>query len=259
MFLTGIDVTGEIPDPLKFEHDALLRENGKDVALVAGRGVANELKAHFLALNASRHGGFSTVGYYERAADEVFGGSTGAPANEYPDAIGVGSTQVGLLLRRFGTAILPGGFLRPKEVAYLAIPNYDFLGVIHGRSPREFTNLRVVFGHQKDNGGQIGPIGLAADEGGARNAEGEKVKLKFSRKLSGDERKAKRQALKDEGKTVKPGLEGNVLFWLKKQVFQAEDETVLPGDEQLLRAGVTPVIAYLEGLPPPTKSAKGFV
>lgn len=203
---------------------------GKDVLLAAARGAANLLKEHFLQLNEDRHGGYSTVGFYEQAADQTFGAS--GDAIDHGDAVGIGTTKVGIALRRFGARPL-----LPRDKAYLAIPNYDFRSVTHGRSPLEFTNLRVLFGRQET--GQIGPIGLISGEGGSTLEKNDRrVRLPTGQYTMRGYPKTKNS-------------EGEVLFWLKKFVFMEADESVLPTDDNIAEAGTRAALLYLGRTPPP--------
>lgn len=228
MFSTGISILGDAPDPVKLAANLA----GHELLVVAGRGVANLLKEHFLGLNEERHGGYSTVGFYEAAADQVFGASD--DAHDYGSSIGVGTAKVGIALRRFGAQPL-----LPRDKAYLAIPNYDYLSITHGRSPIEFYNLRILFGRQET--GQIGPIGLIATEGGAKLEKNDHTpRIGTGEYTIGGTEKTKT-------------TEGEVLFWLKKFVFMEADESVLPTDEELSYAGTRAAFLYLDRTPPPFK------
>jgi hypothetical protein len=247
VYKTEISFLGTAPDAVKIE--AALA--GKELLHAAARGASNLLKEHFLGLNADRHGGYSTAGFYEQAADQVF------DDREHGEAIGVGTTKVGIALRRWGAHPL-----RPRDKAYLAIPNYDFLSITHGRSPLEFTNLRVLFGHQET--GQIGPIGLVARPGGAafekdgrrpRIGTGEISVREKTRVVRGEDGQAKREGTGEfEAKEKTKTTEGEVLFWLKKFVFMSADESVLPTDQAIADAGERAAYLYL-GMTPPGISA----
>lgn len=222
MYSSELTIFGDQPDATKIE--ALLA--GRGVTEAAGRGAANLLKEHFLELNEERHGGYSTVGFYEQAADQVY-------TREVDETtVAVGTTKLGIALRRFGAQPL-----QPRDKAYLAIPNYEFLSVTHGRSPIEFYNLRVLFGKQET--GQIGPIGLIAKEGGAAFEKNDRHPRVGTGTFT----------MKGAEKTKT--TEGEVLFWLKKFVFMEADESVLPTNEELQAAGTSAALLYLGHNPAP--------
>ena len=228
MLETQVDIKGQFPDSPAIERDL----QSPELLANVGDAVAKVLQGHVRALNAERtHGYGGAGGFYENAAR-----STGYTTDFGFPAVVV--MKVGVALRRYGTAMLEGGMLRPKNAKYLAIPN-SFSGVIaevYGHSPREFENLRVVFGRRSD--GTVGPIALAADEGGARNKGrgGKQVRAKLT--------EAERGAAANVGRTSKSS-EGEIMFWLKKEVYQRPDYSVLPEQETLEQAGRDAAIEWL--------------
>ena len=240
-----IEIIGNRPDAAAMQRRVT---DNPEILDAAGRGVTNALKKHFLTLNAERHGGFSTVGFYAQAADQTFYTRSSDTEAE------VNVTKLGIRQR------LQGGTITPKHAAYLCIPNMfsPTIGSTYGRSPTEFQNLRVLFGRQKDTGA-IGPIGLVADEGGAfkgQNHEqfgawfegkrGKQVRMKggIVTKQGRDEDGHFTKGEKAQGKSK--SSEGEVLFWLKKSVTQNADPSVLPSIDTLEQAGYQSARLFLE-------------
>lgn len=237
-----LDITGGFANPAQIEKDL----QSPEMLARVGNAVVMVLKSHFIALNAQRTHGFGgSDGYYEGAAR-----GTGYTTDlGYPAVV---VNQIGIALRYYGTEILPGGKLRPKNAKYLSIPNSfsSALSQVYGRSPTEFGNLHVVFGRRKD--GTIGPIALAGGEGGAHRQnhvldpnlgtyekvgeKGKKVRVPLSL--------AEQGMAKNVHKKTKSS-EGEILFWLVKEVYQAPDATVLPPIERLVNAGREAAVDYI--------------
>lgn len=233
-FEQTISISGRFPTGSELEQQFKQRMAGAMDA--AGQGVVMLLKQHFLALNASRHSGYSTVGFYAQAADQ-----TG-----YIREDGGGTVFV---MKRGIRQRLLGGRIKPKGHPYLAIPN-SFSPTIsdtYGKSPVEFGNLRVLFGRQKDTG-RIGPIGLVADEGGAVKQHHVKTELGFY--AGGRPGKRVRYKVHPEAEpfTRKKtrSSEGEVLFWLKRYVDQRPDPSVIPSLDEMERAGYEAAKQYLQ-------------
>lgn len=246
-FTQTVEVTGRFPDPNAIEREF----SSPELLSRIGNAVAGVIKENFIQLNAERSSGYGGMGgYYEGAAR-----GTG-----YTTAFGYSEVlvkQIGIAVRLYGTDILPGGMLNPKNAKYLAIPN-SFSGVIsqvYGRSPTEFANLKVVFGRQKS--GDIGPIALKADEGGAwrqnhvkdhwtgdyikTGPSGKKVRAKLNEQEIG--------MAQNVGKKTKSS-EGEILFWLAKEVYQSPDARVIPRMDVLESSGYDAAKAWLDHITP---------
>lgn len=230
---TEINIAGKFPDQQAIEREL----QSKQLLGVIGNAISGVLVRHFEELNAERHHGYSSFGFYEMAARSTgFTEEYGFPA--------VVVMKQGVSLRRFGTAMLPGGMLKAKNVTYLAIPNSfsGVIGAVYGRSPKEFDNLKVVFGHQKDTG-EIGPIALKADDGDGGGAR--------------EKRSGKAVRYQNDPQSV-PYLRGKktrssygeILFWLRREVYQAADASVLPTQEELENAGYEAATQFLTHLSP---------
>ena len=229
MYSTSIIVEGSQLDPAAVE--AQMRS--PTLPAIIGNAVAQVLFDHFVALNAERHS-HGAFGFWEGAAR-----STGYTTRYgYPAVVVM---QIGVAQRRFGGTIVP------KNGKYLAIPNSfsDTITATYGRSPTEFSNLVVVFGHQK--GGNIGPIGLKAPE----NENDDEDETVFKQHHSKDPLTGEWHEVGKRGKKVK-GAEGEILFWLCKSVYQQADESVLPTDEELQQAGYDAAVGWFSRHGAPT-------
>lgn len=228
-FEQKIDVAGAYTDPA-----AIRKALESPLAQAsAGEGVSALLKEHFLQLNAERHHPFAADGFYEQAAQ-----LTGYTTDDGVPAVVV--MKLGILLRWLG------GVVTPTEKEYLAIPNYEHLEETYGRSPLEFSNLRVLFGRQKETG-QIGPIGLVVDEEdqlktAATAAEARGLKQKHVKTLRAS---AEAEAITGRGRIQGAG---EVLYWLKLSTTHLPDDSVIPPLDELAEAGLRGVMEYLDQL-----------
>jgi hypothetical protein len=217
-----------------------------------GNAVAQVLKDNFVELNAEKSSGYGGMGgYYEGAAR----GTGYTTANGYAEVL---VKQIGIGMRWLGTDILPGGVLKPKDSKYLAIPNSfsSAFAEVYGRSPTEIGNLKVVFGRQQD--GTIGPIALKADEGGAYRQN--HVLDPFSgdyvtsgpkgRKIRAPRTANDEQQLSANWGRRGSSSEGEVLFWLVKEVYQAPNPRVVPPMEELEQAGYSAARQWLDHITP---------
>ena len=210
MLRQEIEISGAFPESATLEGDL----DSPELHEVIGQAIADVLVAHCEELDAERGHGFGVSGFYEGAAR-----STGFTQERgFPEVVVM---QTGVAQRSHG------GTIRARNVEYLAIPNSfsETIAATYSHSPREFGNLEVVFGRQKDTGA-IGPVGLkaASDEEGAEMPHG----------TSRQRRLLREQADFDD-----------VLFWLKREVWQSPDPTVLPADAELEDAGYRAAVAYL--------------
>jgi len=160
-----------------------------------GRTAVNRFRRNFFALDRSHR---NTLG--------------GTPTHFYSqcarsthfqllaDGVKIGVSQVGARQR------LMGGDIRPVNSQWLTIPA---MAASYGKRAREFDNLRFV---------QFRPD-LAALIAGAEGAT-------VQRTVKGKSGVISRQ--------VKGTSKGDVLFWLKKEVTQSPDNTVIPTQETLI-------------------------
>ena len=255
--LQTIQLVGQFPDT----EQAARELQSPELRSAVGNAIAAVVKDNFVRLNAERSHGYANSGFYENAAR-----STGYTEDYgYPAVVVM---WIGVAMRYFG------GLIKPKNAKYLSIPNSFSTAIssIYGTSPREIGNLRVVFGRQQD--GSIGPIALAAnDEGavwqhhmlnqdrwgmvqgrgeGGRFKKGSLEKLadkweateepqgKIRRPLSREEQGMAKNVGKKSMSTA-----GEILFWLKKYVYQDADASVLPSIERLTLAGREAMVAWL--------------
>lgn len=114
----------------------------------------------------------------------------------------VSVNQVGIRQR------VRGGTIRPRNVKWLTIANE---AEAYGYRARDFTDLRFV---------PFGPnlAALMEAKGGAYRI----ISVSTSRR----------------SKRVKNSEEGRVMFWLKKEVYQEGDDTVLPSDQDVINAAL---------------------
>ena len=253
----SINLSGAFPDT----EQAARELQSPELRSHVGRVIADVIKDNFVRLDAERGHNYSPEHFYGEAAR-----STGYTEQYgYPAVVVM---WIGVAMRYFG------GLIKPKNAKYLSIPNSFSTAIssIYGTSPREIGNLRVVFGRQQD--GSIGPIALAAnDEGavwqhhmlnqdrwgmvqgrgeGGRFKKGSLEKLadkweateepqgKIRRPLSREEQGMAKNVGKKSMSTA-----GEILFWLKKYVYQDADASVLPSIERLTLAGREAMIAWL--------------
>ena len=230
----SINLSGAFPDTERAAREL----QSPELRSAVGNAIATVVKDNFIALNAERSHGYSNSGFYENAAR-----STGYTEDYgYPAVVVM---WIGVAMRYFG------GLIKPKNAKYLSIPNSFSTAIasIYDTSPREIGNLKVVFGRQQD--GSIGPIALAANDEGAvwqHHAENdfgvivetEKAGKKIRRPLSREEQGMARNVGKKSMSTA-----GEILFWLKKEVYQNADASVLPSIERLTLAGREAMVAWL--------------
>lgn len=162
---------------------------------VIGRSGANTVRQHLFGLNSTRPNrlGGRRTNFYAAAA-------RGTSFRTVGSAVVVSIAQVGIALRFFGTAGLPGGVMVPKTRKFLTIPAR---AEAHGKRASEFNDLELVFGR-----GGI-PVALA------RRAQSTVGRVK--------DRKTGRHAFVSRGEAG-----GEIMFWLVKSVTQRPDPSVLP-------------------------------
>ena len=253
-----INLSGAFPDTERAARELQSPELRSHV----GRVIADVIKDNFVRLDEER-------GHKFKGQEHFYGEA--ARSTGYTEQYGYPAVVVmwiGVAMRYFG------GLIKPKNAKYLSIPNSFSTAIasIYGTSPREIGNLRVVFGRQQD--GSIGPIALAAndecavwqhhmlnqdrwgtvqerDETG-RFGRGTRTKLadkweateapqgKIRRPLSREEQGMAKNVSKKSLSTA-----GEILFWLKKEVYQNADASVLPSIERLTLAGREAMVAWL--------------
>lgn len=182
-----------------------------------GRAGVNHVQAYLRSLDASRPNrlGGTRSHFYAAAA-------TATNFRSIDNGVIISINHEGIALRYFGTAGLPGGVLRPVNRQRLAIPIDP---EAHGRSPREFSNLEVIFRRRKSDKALL--MGLAVkDQADAARAP-----------------RGRRQAASSA-----PNRPIRILYWLKKEVTQDGDYTVLPTMDSLGAHIVTEIDRHLETL-----------
>jgi hypothetical protein len=245
-----LDVSGRSPDPERLASVLADATTGPQALALIGNAVAQVVAHHFEELHSSRTHGYSASGFYEQAAR-----GTG-----YTDELGYPA----VVTRKLGIGQrLHGGPIVPREKTYLAIPN-SFSGTIsatYGHSPLEFANLVIAWGRQKDTG-MIGPIGLRAGEDGAID----KSTVKYGRNKKGQfgyTGKRVRSGLTEEERVggIKLGRsrssEGEIMFWLVREVWQGPDPSVVPDNDTLEQAGYDAVQQYVARVTPDSITVNG--
>src|ERR1017187_8631550 len=267
--LQSINLAGAFPDTERSAREL----QSPDLRSYVGRVIADVIKDNFVQLHAERSHGYAESGFYQEAAR-----STGYTEQYgYPAVVVM---WIGVAMRYFG------GLIRPKNAKYLSIPNSFSTAIasIYGTSPREIGNLRVVFGRQQD--GSIGPIALAANDEGAvwqhHMLNQDRWGMKQGRGEGGRFKKGSLEKLKDKweategpGKKIRRPLPkeeqgmaknvskksmstaGEILFWLKKEVYQNADASVLPTIERLTEVGREAMVAWLTPRTPTSITAGG--
>lgn len=250
-----IDISGAFPDSARMEVEL----RGAELRSVVGNAIAQVVKDNFIQLNNERTHGYRSPGFYEMAAR-----STG-----YTEEYGYYEVVVmwrGVAQRAFG------GTIRPTTGKYLAIPNSfsSAIAQIYGKSPREVGNLKVAFGRQAD--GSIGPIGLKANDEGAvwqhhvrtelgfyvpTGDRGKKIRLPGGTVTKQGRTATGQFTVGTQAKGRSRSSAGEILFWLKKEVYQAADSRVLPPHEALEAAGADAARQWLSTRTPTTITVEG--
>ena len=169
------------------------------IAPIIGESGKNAVRNHLDALDSKRRnrlGGRRTHFYGDAAKSTNFRITS--------NGVEVAINHVGIAQRYFG------GTIKPVNARNIAVPA---AAEAHGKRPREFGNLRLVFGGKGVNISVEGRIkrfrmGLAKKDSGARA--------------------------------------GKLLYRLVKSVTQEADKTVLPKDDEILDHVAGDVKAYLD-------------
>lgn len=211
----AIDIRQSVTTALQAAQGAVRAE---DLALVGGRGAANEIRAHLAGLESTRPNkqGWPRQHFWAKARRSVQ-----APRLAGGGAI-VSLTHPGIGLRYFG------GTTRPIARKYMTIPATE---EAYGHSAREFSNLR--FGFAENRFGNLAPALIERDH----------TALSFGRK-----RKDGTRGISGKSRG------GRTFYWLVKRAFHPADSTVLPTPEALSSAAVnavTGVVARALEQPPP--------
>jgi hypothetical protein len=191
---------------------------------VIGSACRDLTKGHFYKLNQQRHRSPNKViGFYALAAQATHFDTDERGATITTSQVGIG--------QRFR-----GGPIDPVNVAHLAIPARD---EVLDKSPRSFTDLVVLFGRS-------GPYALGRvppENWTPRSVE------KFRQSVYN----------RDEGedRPVKPAItrlkhprqdSAEVMYWLRKHVDQAPDDSVLPTEKDLGDAAVDALRSFVDAL-----------
>lgn len=161
---------------------------------------------HFAKLPPNKEG-FPTQHYWGRAAKSTH-------YTVLADGVMVSVSTPGINMHATG---LPK-VIRPINAANLAIPAVPQAA---GKSPREFSNLRVAF-YRK--GGQL--IAFALVEKGDASTRGGEHPVRF---------KGYRGSLKNSGLKARAGT---VIFWLHKEVHPRAYPGVVPDESEMRRTAV---------------------
>lgn len=177
------------------------------VAQVAARGIANLIRDHLFAKDASSPNalGGKRSHFYSGAAKSMVNVASG-------DGVAITINQIGLAQRWLGGTIRAGAGTSTATggpTKYLAIPAR---AEAYGRTPGEFDDLRFV---PTRRGGMLVQA----------------LQTSFSMGKKG----------------VKGGAEkgGLVFFWLVTEVTQRADPSVLPTEGEMMKAGVAAGESYL--------------
>ena len=173
------------------------------------RAGVNEIQSHLFKLDAERPN--------ELGGRRTHFYSSAAKSTNYAstaDRILININQLGFRQR------YEGGRIAPVKSKYLTIPA---VSEAYGRLAREFHNLVLQFGR--------GGIPVALAEAGASQVKFGKVRKDGTRKVT---------------KTAEVG--GRVYYWLKKEVFQEGDPSVLPSDQKIGDAMIAGGHAYVKHL-----------
>ncbi|MFA6962443.1 MAG: hypothetical protein WC205_16935 [Opitutaceae bacterium] len=193
--------------------------DSRGILNVGGRAGRNALQKHLRAKNTSSPNklGGQRTNFYAKAADAV---NFRFISN---DEVVLSINAVGIALRYYGTAGLPGGRLTPVSAKYLTIPA---TAEAHGKRAGEFGDLEVGYAYDP----QLGRERLALVR---REAT---VLVYKRRKVDGVFKKVALPGGKQGGEAV---------FWLVRSVKMEGDETVLPTEFDLIEAVVSAVEEFL--------------
>lgn len=174
-----------------------------------GRGANNAVRNHLFRVNRERPNqlGGRRTNFYAGAARAT-------SYTSRPGLIEVNVNQVGIRQR------VEGGVIKAVKGKYLTIPAVP---EAHGRTAREFSNLRFGFAENKYGNLQPALVRASASQ------------VSFGRKKRDGSRSVKR--------TGSAG--GEVVYWLTPRVFQRADPTVMPAEAEIIKAATDTGDAYL--------------
>ncbi|EIP99452.1 hypothetical protein OpiT1DRAFT_03969 [Opitutaceae bacterium TAV1] len=206
----SLGITLEFSDPAKLPALLTVGRGVRDpeLRMVMGAGVRKNLILHFSKLDRERPNrlGGKRTHFWEQVMNSVH-----QPELDGGDGLKIGIAHVGAAQRYFG------GTIRPKEKQWLTIPART---EAYGADARKFKDLHFVFFRR----------GLAA------LVQNEQTSLTIGRRR------------KDGSRKVSAGEStgGGVFYWLKKEVTQKPDKTVLPPESELAQAALTEGDAYAQ-------------
>lgn len=177
---------------------------------VVGRSARTVYKDHLIGLNSSRANalGGPRTGFYLKAAQGTSFTSEG-------DHVIIAIASVGIAQRYFGGTIRAGA--SGSGAQYLTIPAR---AESHGKRASEFNDLELLWGRN-------GPYALAR-----RHA----TLIRIARPNATGTRKVVRRG--EQG--------GEILFWLKEEITQKEDPSVLPDSDKVATAVLRDIGAYAQ-------------
>ena len=206
--MSGISIS--LKDSITPELAKLRGEFSQDrVKLAAGGAVKRLLMDHFRDLDSSRANqlGGKRTHFYASAA-------RGVEYDAVSDGVEVWVHNVGIAQRYYG------GIIKPVNAKYLTIPAR---AEAYGKRAGEFTDLEVLYGRN-------GPYALA---------QREQHEIQFGVKR----RKGKKEYfVKSVGIS---SIGGGIFYWLKKQVQQDPDPSVIPGDSIMAESAVMGMLDYI--------------
>lgn len=181
----------------------------ENVLRVGLRGIANFLRDWFFGLDRSRSNklGGKRTHFFADVARSVQNPTISGRSG------GVSINQVGLALRWLGGTIRAGvgtSSRTGKPTRFLAIPAR---AEAYGTTPKQMPDLRFI--PRRGGGGML--------------VQALQSVVSFGKK----------------GTRLAREVGGLVMFWLVKQVTQKPDPSVMPAEEQLLKAAVDPMEQFL--------------
>lgn len=176
---------------------------------LVGRACQQTTSNHLLDLNRSRHRSPNkTVGFYAGAADSV-----SFSADDHKAVVAINQVGIGQRLR--GGVIRPTGrtsSITGNPIKHLAIPARD---EALDRAPSSFTDLVVLF---------------------SRGRKAYALAKAFQTEIFS--KTGKRRKPKQAG--------GEIMYWLKTEVTQNPDTSVLPKDEVYIEAATGAIKDYVD-------------
>lgn len=208
----SLGITIDFTDPAKLPPLLRLGDAVRrpEIRKVMGAGIADALRDHFASLDNARANqmGGKRTHFYGQVRNAVQ-----QPELVGGDGIKVAINHVGIAQRYFG------GTIKPREKQWLAIPAR---AEAYGNRPGRFNDLHFVFFRR----------GLAALVQNEQTSLGGRV----------------RGSVTPTGRRKGQTTGGGVFYWLKKEVTQKKDSSVLPSEETLTQAALTEGEAHIKTL-----------